>query len=60
MEKRLRAMEGQLNHFSQLTRALLDIWENIGQNHNRDLILNLPERYRGIIEALGGKTALSY
>jgi hypothetical protein len=32
MEKRLRAMEGYPNHFSQLTRALLDIWENIGQN----------------------------
>jgi hypothetical protein len=39
MEKRLRAMEGHPNHFSQLTRVLLDIWENIGQNHNRNLIL---------------------
>jgi hypothetical protein len=46
MEKRLEAMEGHPNHFSQLTRALLDFWDNIGQNHNRNLILNMPERYR--------------
>jgi hypothetical protein len=31
----LRAMEGRPNHFNQLTRALLDIWANIGQNHTR-------------------------
>jgi hypothetical protein len=31
MEKQLRAMEGHPNHFSQLTRALLDIWENIAK-----------------------------
>jgi hypothetical protein len=31
MKKRLCAMEGHPNHLSQLTRALLDIWENIGQ-----------------------------
>jgi hypothetical protein len=53
MEKRLRAMEGHRNHFSQLTRALLDFWENIGQNHNRNLILNMPERYRAVINARG-------
>jgi hypothetical protein len=56
MEKRLRAMEGHPNHFSQLTRALLDIWENIGQNHSRNLILNMPERYRAVINARGDNT----
>jgi hypothetical protein len=56
MEKRLRAVEGHPNHFSQLTRALLDIWENIGQNHNRNLILNMPEHYGAIINARGDNT----
>jgi hypothetical protein len=56
MEKRLRAMEGRPNHFSQLIRALLNIWENIGQNRNRNLILNMPERYRAVINARGDNT----
>jgi hypothetical protein len=56
MEKQLRAMEGHPNHFSQLTRALLDIWENIGQNHNRNLVLNMPERYQAVINARGDNT----
>jgi hypothetical protein len=56
MEKRLRAMEGHPNHFSQLTRAVLDFWENIGQNHNRNLILNMPERYQAVINARGENT----
>jgi hypothetical protein len=56
MEKRLRAMEGHPNRFSQLTRALLDIWENISQNHYRNLILNMPECYRAVIDARGDNT----
>jgi hypothetical protein len=55
MKKRLWAMKGHPNHLSQLTRALLDIWENIGQNHNRNLI-NMPERYRAVINARGDNT----